>query len=443
MVAREYLTDVHFNGLSEYANGGGVVWRTRYTGLLSSSSATIVTSPVSPNDTGGKALRLTAISRPSSTGTRRLVADASNEGLNTSLDGTNILIDVFPESTGVDGWIDIHIQTSHRPARNGRAAGMYTLIYRIGGSRQADDRQLLDELTALVVLDARDERWTRLSLDPVDDLNSFWSEIDFRDSALTEFSLAATSRDQAPAKMVFDALTFQRVGRTGDDVLRTQQELVDSYGPQFPSVTQHRGMELSENTPHLNWFGDPEIWPASAPANTDVGLAISKIHDSGGVASYNHPYGSSGGPYSSSQRTTKRRSLTATLVRERLFEAEILEVGYLSGRAGMLLSDYVAIWDVLSRNAIFATGTGTTDDHDGRGWSTLQWRCVTGVWSSGVELKPLQRALRAGRAWFADMAAFDGTVNLLADGYIAMGQVAVVEKSRTALNIAITGVPSS
>jgi hypothetical protein len=441
MVAREYLTAVHFNGLSEFVGDTGVTWRSHYSGLLSSSSAKIVTSPVSPNDGGSKALQLTATGRPSSTGTRRLVADASNYGLNTSLDGTTISIDVFPQSTGFNGWIDLQLQTSYRPGRNGRASGMYTLIYRIGGSRAVGERQLLDELTALVVLEAPDNTWTTLALEPVSDLSSFWEGVDFRDSALTEFSLAATSRDLVASEVVFDALNFERVRRGSDDVLQTQQELVDEYAPQFPSVTQHRALELSQNNPHLNWFGEPEIWPAGDPANTDVGLAISKIHDAGSVASYNHPYGSSGGPYSGAGRTTKRRSVTSTLVKARLFRADVLEVGYLGGRAGMQLSDYIALWDVLSRNAIFVTGTGTTDDHDGRGWAKLQWRCLTGVWSSGSELKSLQRALRAGGAWFADMAAFDGTINLLADGYISMGQVAVIEKSRIVVDIDVTALP--
>ncbi len=441
MVARNYLTDVHFNGLSEFVGDTGVVWRSHYSGLLSSSSASIVTSPVSPNDAGDKALRLTATARPSSTGTRRLVADASNYGLNTSLDGTTISIDVFPQSTGFNGWIDLQVQTSYRPARMGRTPGMYTLIYRIGGSRPVGERQLLDELTALVVVDAPDHTWTTLAFDPVNDLNSFWANVDFRDSALTEFSLAVTSRDLVAAEVVFDALNFKRLRRASGDVLQTQQELVDGYGLEFPSVTQYRAVELSQNNPHLNWFGVPEIWPADDPANTDVALAVSKIHDAGAVASYNHPYGASGGPYSGAQRTTKRQSVTSTLVKARLFKADMLEVGFLGGRAGMQLPDYLALWDVLSRNAIFVTGTGTTDDHDGRSWSKLQWRCVTGVWSTGLERKSLQRALRTGSAWFADMAAFDGTINLLADGYISMGQVAVTEKSRIVVDIAVTALP--
>jgi hypothetical protein len=441
MVARNYLTTVHFNGLTETTDGARVVWRSTTEGSLSQSSATIVTSPVSATDPGGRALRLNATSRPSSTGTRRLTADADNYGLNTSLAATTLRLDVHPVSIGDDSWLDIVLETSYRPATGDRSAGSYTLTYRVGGLRPVGSRVLQSERQALVVIQARRNRWTALALDPVGDLNSFWPDVDFRDSALTTFSLAASSRQTAQTEVVVDGLQFERAKRTSDEVLAIQQALVDGYAEQFPTVEQHRGMEVSESTPHLGWLGNPQVWPASSPNNQDVALAVRRIRQAGGVTSYNHPYGSSGGPYSAAQRTTKRRSVTSTLVQERLFGADVLEVGYLGGRAGMQLADYLALWDVLSRNAVFATGVGTSDDHNGRDWLGLQWRCVTGVWAPGTGLDPLQRALLAGRAWFGDLAAFDGTINLLADGYVAMGEAALVDKERCTLDIEVTNLP--
>ena len=44
-----------------------------------------------------------------------------------------------------------------------------------------------------------------------------------------------------------------------------------------------------------------------------------------------------------------------------------IEVGYKS-RAGMDLAHHVGLWDILSRNAIFLTGNGVTDDHSGTNW---------------------------------------------------------------------------
>lgn len=443
MVARNYLKNVHFNSLTESTDGLTLVWRSQYEGQVSSSAATIVSNPVMSTDPGGKALRLAAGSNASGGGTRRLVADPSNFGLNTSLTDTIVRIGVQPEVVGSNGWIDIRLITSHRPATGGRLAGQYTIIYRIGGSQTAGTRTLLDERTALVVLAAPTAHWTTLALDPVTDMNGFWPNSDFRDSALTEFSLAATARSGASCQAVVDGLMFDRQARTGSGVLQTQRSLIDFYATKYPTVRQHRGMEASENTPHLNWFGHPFIWPPNSPANQDLKTAIEYIHGAGGLASYNHPYGTSGGPFNDSQRDAKRRALTATLISEQLFDADILEVGYLTGRAGMHLSDYLALWDALSRNAIFVTGIGTSDDHNGRDWMGLGWRAVTGVWSASTELGPLLRALRAGRAWFTDPVHYKGGIQLLANGFIAMGQAGVITKSQVDLVITTNPIPAN
>ena len=441
MVARRYLKDVHFDGLTEQTDGLTLVWRSKNEGQLSTSSATIVTTPVVATDPGGKALKLAARSSASSSGTRRLVADPTNFGLNTSITDTTVNLSVQPQLVGTNAWTDIRLVTSYRPPTGGRPAGEYAIVYRIGGSQAAGTRDFLDQFTALVVLAAPVGVWTSLALDPVSDLDSFWPRTDFRDSALIEFSLAATSRLGADSQAVFDAMTFDRQQRTAAEVLATQRSLIEHYETKYPTVRQQRGVEASENTPHLNWFGHPFIWNANGPANQDLATAIEYIHNSGGVASYNHPYGTSGGPFSDSQRLSKRRALTATLINERLFGADVLEVGYLTGRAGMHLSDYVGLWDALSRNAIFATGNGTSDDHNGRNWMALGWRAVTGVWSESTELRPLLRALRAGRAWFTDPLYYKGSIQLLANGFVSMGQAGIVTKSKVDLAITTDPLP--
>jgi hypothetical protein len=47
--------------------------------------------------------------------------------------------------------------------------------------------------------------------------------------------------------------------------------------------------------------------------------------------------------------------------------ADLLEVGY-TKRQGVDLAHHVALWDVLSRNAVFLTGVGASDDHFGVNW---------------------------------------------------------------------------
>ena len=444
MVARNYLTDVHFDGMTEWSDGVRLTWRPSSSGSLSSQpTPSIVTKPVSSTDPGGRALRMAAHSSGMLGGTRTLTANPRNYALNTSIDGTTITLDVRPIDIGEDAWLDIVVETSYRPAIAGRPAGRYRVRYRIGGGRPIGTVVETEPLQGLIVLGPQIAKWTTITLDPVSDFAQLWPDIDFRDAALTTFAFAATSRNSTRSTVVVDGLHFNRVRKGANAVLGVQRELMAHYTPLYPTVVQQQGIELSQSTPHLNWFGDPDIWPQSDPANYDVALAIAKVHDAGGVASYNHPYGSSGGPFSTSVRTSKRRTMSSTMVAERAFGADIVEVGYAGGRAGMPQSDYVALWDVMSRNVVFATGTGVTDDHNAENWMTQQWRHVTGVWAASTDVPDLQYALRAGRAWFYDPAAYSGTLDVVGAGFVPMGSAGLVSADTSPLKIHATSVPAN
>ncbi len=438
MVARRYLTEVHFNGLTEWSGATSVTWRSSVAGEVAASSASIVTRPVSPNDVGDRAMRMSAVSVGAVGGTRMMTANVKNYGLTTSIDGTTIAVDVRPVDIGEDAWFDIVVETSYRPATGGRPAGQYRIRYRIGGGRPVGTVVEVEPLDGLVVVEAVPDVWTTLVLDPVRDFAVLWPDIDFRDAALTSFAFAVTSRNQALSTTVVDALRFERTRKGSAAVLKVQRELMAHYASLYPSVVQHPGLEVSENTPHLNWLGEPEIWPASHPANVDIGLAIATIKASGGVASYNHPFGTTSGGLSTSQRTNKRRSLTATFLDERAFGADVLEVGYTEGRAGMTQSDYIAVWDVLSRNLVFSTGVGVTDDHDGHDWTDQKWRHVTGVWAPDTNLASLQDALRAGRAWFSDLSVYNGSIDVVGAGFVPMGSVGMVDQDRSTLDVYVS-----
>jgi hypothetical protein len=443
MVARGYVSDVHFDGFSESTNGVNLTWQLSSSGMAAPSPRiAIVKKPSSPGDPGASAMRVSAMSSGADGGTRTATAKPKNSTLTTSIDGTTITLDVRPIDVGVDAWFDIVIETSYRPATAGRPAGQYRLRYRVGGGRPIGTVVETDPLDGLIVIGPEVGRWTTITLDPVSDFDALWPDIDFRDAALTAFAFASTSRNMTLSSTAVDGLHFNRVRKTPRAVLAVQRELMDHYTPLYPTVVQRQGVELSESTPHINWFGTPDIWPASDPANHDVALAISKVHAAGGVASYNHPFGTSGGPLSTTQRSARRRTMASTMVTERAFGADIVEVGYTGGRAGMSQGDYIALWDVMSRNLVFATGTGVTDDHSGRDWTGQQWRHVTGVWAASTDLSDLQVALRAGRAWFYDPAYFSGTLDVSGAGFVPMGSAGLVSTDTCSLRISATEVPA-
>ena len=71
------------------------------------------------------------------------------------------------------------------------------------------------------------------------------------------------------------------------------------YAAKFPAVRQYQGLEVSLVKPtHVNWFGPRITMPTFAKpqpvADPDpaAGLAVVKmIQSTGGLASYNHPFG--------------------------------------------------------------------------------------------------------------------------------------------------------
>jgi len=78
-----------------------------------------------------------------------------------------------------------------------------------------------------------------------------------------------------------------------------QAAVMKGYSHRFPAVRQYQGLEVSLIKPsHVNWFGPtitmPEFAGAGPIADPDPDAAIAAvdlIHASGGLASYNHPFG--------------------------------------------------------------------------------------------------------------------------------------------------------
>ena len=235
MVARGFLADVHFNGLSEWSSGvkrhvEAVVSRGRCGRLPHRSCPNRCHAPI----LGAKAMRLSALSDSPTGATRTMTANAKNYGLNTSIDGTSVVVDVRPIDVGDDAWFDVVVVTSYRPALPGRPAGQYRMRYRIGGKRAPGVVSDMSSLDGLIVLDVPVRAWTTLNLDLVTDLEQLWPDIDFRDAALTEFSFAVTSRSSAPSTTVVDGLHFVRLRKGPDEVLDVQRELMDALHAPLP-----------------------------------------------------------------------------------------------------------------------------------------------------------------------------------------------------------------
>ena len=121
------------------------------------------------------------------------------------------------------------------------------------------------------------------------------------------------------------------------------------------------------------------------------------IHDAAGLASYNHMYGSGfGSALTTAKQEALRTSVTSTLVANAAFGVDILEVGY-RVRGGVSLARYLSAWDVCSRNALFLTGNGVSDSHEGT-WIGNQCNFVTTALADDRTVNSLVGALAAWAA---------------------------------------------
>jgi hypothetical protein len=273
--------------------------------------------------------------------------------------------------------------------------------------------------------------------------------MDARDFGLYHLNLNAVSTGGA-ASGNFDYLRFTR--SSGELQLSTQPEMMTAYAVSFPSVQQFQALEISLTVPHINWFGSGvvltdygSITPAKQPAYQAFiqGTVIPQIHAAGGLVSYNHPYGaSSGKALPKATQDQKMATLAAAMLVDNALGSDILEVGY-PLRAGMDLAHHVGLWDVLSRNAVFLTGNGPSDDHVGTDWLRSGNNWFTSVWAASNAESDLLQALVAGRSWCGSLPWFRGGLDLLVDGSCPMGSVSISTVSSRQLQVIATDLPSN
>lgn len=449
MAAHDFWEEIHFTGATETSGGLTLVWTDSSTGSFSSRSATFIPSPVSPKDpVASKALRLSAVGRGTAFSFQRRWADTamSRYSLRGTMAGLTAAIDVRPEAIGPDAFLEIAFDAGYRPATAGRAAGMYSLSYRVGGP-DAPDMRRTEGLKGIVTLAAPRGEWTTITVTPCSDLASFWPDLVSSDAGMCEFSIAVASREGATAAGVFDHVRFTRAHST--DAVQLQRQMMEAYRRRFPHVRQHQGLEVSLYQRHVNWYGgdvalpDYTGIPLVPVADDPMAMRdlIAEIQAAGGVASYNHIFGTSFGSDSAEVQASRTRSEITRLVSQRLFGADLLEVAYRRyGKVAM--KHHLAVWDACSRNSIFATGVGSSDNHSGMSWLTQANNLVTYAWAEDPSESNLQAAMRSGRCFFADLRRFPGSLDLSVDDTYPMGSVTVSDRATRELRITVKGLPS-
>jgi len=441
-----YRRTVHFTSLTEERGDGKPAawkWMQQTIGPLTSSSGGGIVSSGSPNDPVARgSLLVEAQSTSNTMASFGFCADTQPAVFNErgNFHGQVWQLDVLPLSAKSSGYLELSIGSSDHPATGGRAAGKYTLSYRFGGSRTPGSR-VTSGRVGIITVPVTFGQWNTVELVPEDDAAALWPGMEPRDFSTFSITLRAVSI-QSVVSGKFDYLRFGRQHVTGDIPLQTQRSISSDYADKYPAVKQHQGVEMSLRKPHVNWFGGAVSLPTYEGVNSSNYLAyleqqVDRVHASGGLASYNHPYGDSTPTASQADKFTE---MATALLKNKALGTDILEVGYVKN-GGADLSHHIKLWDVLSRNALFLTGNGTNDDHFGTDWYSPLNNWVTWVWAASDSEADLLVALRSGRAWMGSLTVRT-SLDMVADDACPMGSVSIASVSSRQLTVHVSAIPS-
>jgi hypothetical protein len=466
MLGLDYARVVNFTSLGPGAgkpatagliDGAAWRWTPKNSGPLASSSAGgLVSSPVSPSDTGHQgSLHVTAKSTGSAPASSGYYANSAPAGWNyrDNLTGQTLRTDVMLTPGWHDGYLELLISSSYHEATGGRPAGAYTLSYRFVPPGTAAHRVAQGNagVITIPVKPTGGSRWYEAVLTPTDDIAALWPDVDERDFALYELTFSAVSTGEQVGGY-FGNLRFDRA-KSGEALLRQQMDMSARLAPKYPKVDQRQGLEVSWKLPHMNWFGEGiKIIPYHGISPHEypefIGhTVVPAIHRAGGLVSYNHPFGYS---FVEKLRPKFQQSLALKRVAAKMLPArgapaamgaDALEVGYLN-RQGIDLNHHVALWDLLSRNGAFLTGLGSNDDHWGQNWYGLLNNWYTTVWAKSTSIPDLLTAMGSGRAWAASLSGYRGSMDLVVDGSAPMGSVSVSSVTSRKLQAFATDLPA-
>ena len=457
-----YRQVVHFTSLTKERGGPGQGrpwdWTQVTSGPLGSrSTGGIVQSPSSPSDpVAGGSMQLIAKSTTGAPATFGFYAQTHQASWNyrDNLNGQSLTIDVLLTGGWQAGYLELLIVSSYHEAIGGRPAGGYQLSYQFvppGGTARRTANGLTGIVTIPVTPNSGSDPWGTVTINPAEDIAALWPDMDYRDFGLYELTLSAVSTGDL-VEGYFDYLRFNR-SISGEAFLTQQADMGAALAARYRSVVQQQGLEVSLSLPHVNWFGKsvsiPDYGSTSGHRQYGMYLAqnlIPKVHASGGLVSFNHPfgYGDIAELPQAQQDAMLVQTATGMLPSSSApagLGTDLLEVGYYL-RQGVDLAHHVALWDIMSRNALFFTGNGTNDDHFGQNWLVKSNNWFSSVWAPSTGVADLLAALAAGRAWCASLSGYRGSLDLLVDGSVPMGSVSVSTVLSRRLVATATAIPA-
>ena len=268
--------------------------------------------------------------------------------------------------------------------------------------------------------------WSEITL-PLTDDSAHFAEGD--DQSATDFVLQVRARNGAEGTVGLDDLSFEWQ-REGEQLREYQRAVLDdrlSAGP----VVHFVGQEITnvEFGNHLNPIGADQV-PLFDYTGTQVispDAATHYVHEAGGLASCNHPFGTPFGlNHQGEDADLQVEILSQVWLDADAWGCDAVEVGY--RERSVDLEHHLMFWDALSDAGHHLTGVGTSDNHWATDWFEVANTFVTWVYQDTPTRGGISAEIEQGRCFFGDPGPFVGhspLLDLWTEHGAVMGQILV------------------
>ena len=260
------------------------------------------------------------------------------------------------------------------------------------------------------------------------------------DNSMAEIVVSVEARNGARCEIGLDAFRIERE-TIGDPLFQREKAMARTLDGK---TVNHVGLEISYAA-HMNVYGASMPLPdfSAHPGGFDHRAAVKFAHEHGGIVALAHMFGPGGRggirdrfkPPFRARFQRIRRAVRG----ERGYGADMIEIGYRERFFG--IDAFVEVWDELSAEGVYITGTGVSDSHSNtKGWLTGPNNFITWVYAASSSQEDLAAGLVAGRAFFGDPTRFDGRMDITTHEGFHMGQVVATDKPAHVVRFFVDGV---
>jgi len=294
--------------------------------------------------------------------------------------------------------------------------------------------------TAFIKLCEKDDGLYELKLTEDAQKDGICDVIGGLDNAFTGISFVIQTKVSSYAECRFDTFKVSRK-YDGDEVVKKQRLIADEVGKKY-GIKPYVTTEISGAGQHKNVYSTcvPVIDYTAHNFNITQMEAIEHVKKHGGMFCYNHPLSKYG------KMTLTKEEIdfivqrdAVSLISSRVFGADLMEVGFVEGRAGFNLDEYLRLWDLIGMGGVFISGSGDSDSHNGKekwfeGQNFASWIAAPEDVPFPVPEKVFNDSMKAGRMYLGDPVYLKNPVNLECEGR-PMGAIVTIgdrdKKKRT------------